>query len=153
MKKNLFFAFLILISIHSFSQDFSKFENYSLETKDDFHKAEELVMEGVQYMFATSFDKNDLKRFQVLHFVMNWMEGTPEYRFNIDQKAVDLTKGNDDLLGMYFAGLAKVILERKNQIPDDETVHNLVIQDLLAYTSIESNNLKATKALKKLVKS
>lgn len=152
MKQLFFFALLFLSSV-SFSQDFSKFEHYPLETKDDFHNAEELVMEGVHYMFTTPFDKNDLQRFQALGFVMNWMEGTPEYRFNIDQKAVDLTKGNDDLLGMYFAGLAKVILERKNQIPDDETVHHLVIQDLLAYTSIESNNLKSTKAMRKLGKS
>lgn len=151
--KQLFFSALFFLSIVSFSQDFSKFENYPLETKEDFHKAEDLVMQGINYMFTTPFDKKDLKRYQALGFVMNWMEGTPEYRFNIDQKAVDLTKGNDDLLGMYFAGLAKVILERKNQIPDDETVHNLVIQDLLAYTSVESNNLKPTKAMKKLGKS
>lgn len=151
--KQLFFSAILFLSTLSFSQDFSKFEHYSLETKEDFHNAEDLVMEGVNYMFKTPFDKKDLKRYQALSFVMNWMEGTPEYRFNIDQKAVDLTNGNDDLLGMYFAGLAKVILERKNQIPDDDTVHHLVIQDLLAYTSVDSNNLKPTKAMKKLGKS
>ncbi len=152
MKHFIFSALLFLSSI-SFSQDFSRFDEFKLETKEDFHSAENLVIEGVNYMFATPFNKNDIKRYQALSFVMNWMEGTPEYRFNIDQKAVDMTNGNDDLLGMYFAGLAKVILENKNNIPNDETAHNMVVKDLLAYTSIESNNLKPSKGLKKLSKS
>ena len=153
MKNPFFFFFFFLISTASFAQNLSNWETYKLEMKEDFHNAEDLVKEGIDYMFSTPFDKNDIKRYQALNFVMNWMEGTPEYRFNIDQKAVELTKGNDDLLGMYFAGLAKVILENKNQIPDDETVHNLVVQDLIVYTSNEANHLKPTKALKKLIKS
>ena len=141
-------AFMFTITL-VISQDFSTLKNYEFSDDSKYKSAEELVLNGANYLFNTPFDKNDLNRFQATAFILRWMEGTPDYTFNIDNKAVEITKGNDDLFGMYVAGMAKVVLENKAALPTDETIHNTVVQYLVDYTSNESNKMKPTRALKK----
>lgn len=151
--KNLLFLFaFILTSTITFSQDSSKLENYEFSTDEDYKKAEDRVLNGVNYLFNTPFDKNDTSRTEILAFIIQWMTDTPDYTFTIDSSAVELTKGNSDLFGMYVAGMAKVVLESKSALPTNETIHNIVTQYLIDYTSDKSNNMKPTKALKKLTK-
>jgi len=153
MKNLLFLLAFIFTANFSFSQDFSKLENYEFSNDSDYKEAESLVLKSANYLFDTPFDKNDLTRLKILSFIMRWMEGTPDYTFTIDDSAVELTKGNNDLFGMYIAGMTKAVLENEAALPDNETIHNIVVKYLLDYTSDESNNLKPTKALKKLKKS
>ena len=46
--------------------------------------------------------------------------------------------------------MAKVVLENKTQIPNDETVHNLVVRDLLVYTSDEKKQSETNQIIKEI---
>mgnify|MGYP000897558058 CR=1 FL=1 len=46
--------------------------------------------------------------------------------------------------------MAKVVLENKTQILDDETVHNLIVRDLLVYTSDEKKQSETNQIIKEI---
>lgn len=153
MKKLTLLIILGLFANLSFAQDFSKIQNYDFTDEQKYKEAESLVLETTQFLFDTPFDKNDLNRLHATTFILKWMEGTPDHTFNIDNSAVELTKGNNDLFGMYIAGMARVVLENKSETLADNTIHDKVAQYLVDYSFNENNNMKPTKALKKLKKS
>ena len=80
------------------------------------------------------------------------MEGTPDYTFDIGEKAVKLTKGNSDLLGLYLAAMSKVVVENKGKKLDGESIYNQSENLLVNYCSDSANNMKPSKKIKKLIK-
>jgi len=153
MKKNLFlFAFVITVNF-TFCQNYTKLADYTFKSIEDYKSSEKQVLECVNYLFNTPFEKNSLNRLSIIQYLLKWMEGTPDYVFSIDKRATKLTKGNSDLLGMYFAAITKTVLDNtENKLTDDEIYLNA--QELMiAYCSDSSNNMKPSKTMKKIIKS
>jgi hypothetical protein len=78
------------------------------------------------------------------------MSGTPDYNFTLDEVAGKLIKGNDDLLGLYMAAMAKYSLQNKASAKNVKLVKLNAITILLNYCEDANNNMKMTKQLKKL---
>jgi hypothetical protein len=134
-----------------FAQDFSTLEKYELKSEESYVNAEPKVLECANYLFSHPTNENDLNRLYSLQFIMRWMEGAT-YMFNIDKKATDLVGNNQDLLGLYMAGMSKVVVESgTTQLSDDELFDKTATL-LVAYCKNESNGVKPTKGLKKLMK-
>jgi hypothetical protein len=77
------------------------------------------------------------------------MSGTPDYGFTMDGVSGKIIKGNNELLSLYMASMAKYSLDNKSSA-DINMVRLNAIKILLAYCENPANNLKMTKGLKKL---
>lgn len=79
------------------------------------------------------------------------MTGT-NYTFNIDNKMVELTDGNNALFSLYLTTMSKIVLEHQADKLTDSQIHEQIVDILINYCKDSSNNLKPTKKLKKLMK-
>lgn len=150
MKKTLILLTLFVCT-HLFAQDFSTLGQYELKSAESYVLAEPKVVECANYLFSYPTDENDLNRLFSLQFILRWMEGCA-HTFNLDTTAMDLVGDNKELLGLYMAGMSKVVIESGDFKLSDEDVFNRTAALLAAYCKNESNGVKPTKGLKKLMK-
>lgn len=150
MKSFILIFFISFASSTLFAQDYSTLDKYTLKSLEDHKNAEEKIKECANYLFTTPISKDNVNRLYAIQFILRWMLGAAQ-TFSVDSEVVDLTKGNDDLFGMYMAGMAKVVLESETQLSDEE-VNTKVTDMLIAYCKEEKNNCKPTKKMKKLMK-
>ena len=126
--------------------------NMELKTPEDYKKAEPDVLKAADFLFRTPSKPDTQNRLLAIQFVFKWMEGTDAYTFRLGEPAMTVTKGNQDLLGMYLAGLTKVALENPDKKLSDDELHEKTTQLLAQYCSKKENRLKPSKALKKVIK-
>lgn len=150
MKKTLTILTLFMCTT-IFAQDFSSLEKYELKSAESYVKAETKVIECANYLFSHPAKENELNRISALQFIMRWMEGCA-HTFNIDATVMDLVGENNDLLGLYMAGMSKVAIESGDFKLSDTDVFDRTAALLAAYCKNESNGVKPTKGLKKLMK-
>lgn len=79
------------------------------------------------------------------------MEGC-KHTFTIDTRMTDLVSDNKNLFGLYLAGMCKVVIESGATKLSDTEVHDTTAALLVVYCKNESNGVKPTKGLKKLMK-
>jgi hypothetical protein len=141
----------LFMCINLFAQDFSALEKYELKSDESYVQAESKVLECATYLFSHPAKENETNRLYATQFILRWMEGS-KHTFNIDTKVTDLVDNNKDLLGLYFAGMSKVVIESGTTILSDTEVFDKTAALLVAYCKNDSNGVKATKGLKKLMK-
>lgn len=151
MKKIIILLVLALTINISFSQDFSNLENIKLVVKEDYKPAEKQVLESAIYLFNTPYNKNSLNQANSIAFILRWMTGTPDYMFNLDDRSLKLTRGNSDLLGYYMAAMSKTVIESESKLSEDK-IYTTAQEILLVYCYNDGNNMKPTKAMKKIMK-
>lgn len=152
MKKIAFLSvFLFVVSI-AIAQDFDKIANTELKNLEDYKKAEPDVLKAADFLFRTPSKPETQNRMLAIQFVFLWMEGTDAYTFRIGEPAMTITKGSQDMLGMYFAGLTKVALENPDEKLSDTELHDKTTELLAKYCAEKSNKLKPNRALKKVIK-
>jgi hypothetical protein len=148
--KTICFIFFTFITNCSFAQTVTDYDNVKLEQASDYKIADSFAVIASTYLFTTPFEKNDIQRLKSLSFIIKWMSGTPDYNFTLDEVAGKLIKGNDDLLGLYMAAMAKYSLQNKASAKNVKLVKLNAITILLNYCEDANNNIKMTKQLKKL---
>ncbi len=153
MKKIILFIAVQLVTITVFSQDYSILDKDNLKTPEDFQNAESTVLECSNYLLSNPIDKEVQNRLDAFQYLFQWMEGTPDYTFTISEEAVDLMKGDPEMLTLYFASLSKTVLDAKNPEISNEQIQEQATEHLINYCSNPENNLKPTKPIKKLIKS
>ena len=148
MKKFLALTIAAGIAISSFAQ--SSYSNIKLEEKEDYKIAEATVLKASEYLFTTKYDKEDLERLYAIEFIMKWMNGTPDFSFELNEKFTKPFLHETDLLGLYMGALAKFAIEHKDQAKDATTVNLNAVKIIIGYSSKPANNLKQTGELKKM---
>jgi len=150
---------IILIIAISFSfntligQNFTELANYEFETKESYKTEENKVLMCANYLFNNPAKQAKLNRLTSIQFIMKWMTGTPDYTFGIGEKAMELTKGNSDLLGLYMAAMSKVVIENEGGKFDNDEIYNQAEEILVSYCSNSDNKMKPSKKIKKILKS
>ncbi len=152
MQKSLLLTVLVTFCVTSFGQDFSELSNYNFDSVQSYEVQESNVLVCANYLFNNPSDKDKLARLVSTQFIFKWMYGTPDYDFTIDEKAMELTKGNDELFGLYTAAMTKVVLDNKDEKLTDEEVYNKAKDILVDYCSEPSNKMKPSKKIKKILK-
>ena len=148
MKKFLALTIAAGIAISSFAQ--SSYSNIKLEEKEDYKIAEATVLKASEYLFTTKYDKEDLERLYAIEFIMKWMNGTPDFNFELNEKFTKPFLHETDLLGLYMGALAKFAIEHKDQAKDATTLNLNAVKIIIGYSSKPANNLKQTGELKKM---
>jgi hypothetical protein len=83
-------------------------------------------------------------------YLMRWMTGSPDYNFDIDETATNISKVNEDLLVIYLAAMCKYALENKESAKVKKAVRLNTVKTVLAYCKAQS--VKLSGELKKLDK-
>lgn len=147
---------IALISNLSFGQNFDDLNKYEFKTTESYQTEKNNVLLCANYLLdnpaSEGGDRAELNRLISIKYIIKWMEGTPDYTFDIGEKAVKLTKGNSDLLGLYLAAMSKVVIENKGEKLDGESIYNQSENLLVNYCSNSANNTKPSKKIKKLIK-
>lgn len=131
-----------------FAQQVPPFGQYKLNNDKDFKMADSIVLRTATFLLSTPIDQNVAVRLKAGHFVMKWMEGTPDYTFSLEQNAIKYLSGNVDLMLLYMASMAKYALETKSNDVKVTTINGVKI--LLGYVNNPANDVKMDKKLKKL---
>jgi hypothetical protein len=152
MKTSIFIIALSLVTIGAFSQDFSNLKNQKFKNSVDYKNAEPKVLECSNYLLNNPIDKDELNRLNSFQYVLKWMEGTEDYTFSIGEQAMELTKGNPDLLTMYLTSMTKTVLDNSDLELSDDQVQEKATEYLVEYCSKPENNLKPSKKIKKILK-
>ncbi len=149
--KKLFTLFLIsFLSATAFSQDYSAMSKYHFKNEADYKDSQPKVLEAANYLFSHPATSDKMNRLQATQYVMNWMEGTPEYTFSLGKKAMKLTKGNQDLLGLYLVALSKVAIENSGEKLSEDKMHTQAALVLAHYCANPDNGLEPSKKLMQL---
>ena len=149
MKKVILTLFLLYCN-STFSQTLPNLDEIKLDHAADYKTTEPIVIQTATYILSIPVEKANKNRLAALSFIIKWMSGTPDYSFTLDNITGKVTKGNDDLLGIYMACLAKYCLENKSSAKDEKLVKLNSVKMLLTYCQDSKNNIKLTKQLKKL---
>ena len=153
MKKIILSIAIVLVHHISFGQNFNELANYEFKTIESYETEKSNVLMCANYLFDNPANQSELNRLSLIQYILKWMEGTPEYTFEIGEKAMELTKGNSDLLGLYFAAMSKVVIESKDKALNNEEIYNRAENLLVDYCSDAANKMKPSKKIKKIIKS
>lgn len=152
MKKIIFIFLITLTSTMTFGQNFSELANVELKSKESCKSAESQVLTCANYLFSTPADQAELNRLNALKFIMKWMEATPDYTFDLGEKAMKLTNGETDLLSLYMAAMSKVVLENTAGKLSSDEMYNQAEKILVKYCAVADNKIKPSKKIKQLIK-
>ena len=150
--KNIFFVLLSMICLNSFAQISRDYELVKLASAVEAKAAEPFVLEASTYILGVPFASESKNRNGALNFIVKWMNLTPDHPFVIDEAAKKLLRGNDDLVGLYLAAVAKYSLNSKDSAKDQKVLKLNAVTQVLDYVENPKNNMRMTKQLKKLSK-
>ncbi|WP_417601136.1 hypothetical protein [Owenweeksia hongkongensis] len=151
MKKTIGVLMLVLIAFTGYSQDFEALPDMEFETKEDYKNHEAEVQECANYILNQNVVDNELNRLTCTAFMMDWMEGTPDYTFSIGSEFMDYCKGQIALQNVYMASLVKVALDGEPGA-DPQQISDNAREIFLDYCADENNKVKKNRAIKKALK-
>jgi len=112
MRKTFIFIFLF-VSIQAtsiFGQELPNLKNVKLNKRASYKHAESTIGKVVDYLFQTPIQKKNKSRNDAGKFLVDWMNGTPDYVFYLEEKETTFFNTNADFLLMYMAALTKFSL-------------------------------------------
>ena len=151
MKKLLLLLFVLTAST-SFAQIYKDLPNEVFLNKEDYGNSEDQVLEVSKFILSNPIQKDNSDRINAMQYLLKWMEGTPDYTFTIGETVMNLTGGDLDLMGVYFAAISETAIQNKKSGKTDEQTNEEAIKKFVSYAANKSNNVKANKELKKAIK-
>lgn len=152
MKKIIFIALITLSHTMSFGQNFTELANTEFKSAESFKSAENQVIACANFLFSTPANQAELNRLKAIQYIIKWMTGTPDYTFDLGEKAMKLTDGNSDLLGLYMAAMSKVVIENTAEKLSSDEIYSQSEKILVKYCAISDNKMKPSKKIKQLIK-
>jgi hypothetical protein len=154
MKNIILVFFLLAFTSNGISQNYQHLDKIILKDSIDYVENEERVLECSNFILGSSVDviEKSIKHLNALKFIIRWMEGTPNYSFNLDKSMMDATNSNSTLLSVLFASLTKTAIENKDFTKDSKTINYKSIITFIYYCENKNNKVKQTKYIKKLIK-
>lgn len=116
MRKTLlvFFLFISVFTVSS-GQELPNLKHVKLGKRASYKHAEPTVQKVVNYLFETPIDKKNKARNNAGQFLIDWMNGTPDYIFYLEEKETSYFNTDADLLLMYMAALTKFSLAQPTE--------------------------------------
>lgn len=146
--------FSLLVFLFSFNflpaQSLPDYDEITLNKGEDYRTAESALLQAVDFLLNNPIDAEKLDRAKSLQFIIKWMQGTPDYTFNIDASTKRISD-NLDLIGIYMAAMTKYCIQNPTKATSKEDVKINAWKILLAYCADEKNNVKPSKKIRKLI--
>ncbi|SOD18174.1 hypothetical protein [Pedobacter xixiisoli] len=147
MRKTIFVFFLLFsIKSYAYGQELPNLKTVKLNKRVSYKQAEPTVIKVVAYLFKTPIDKKNKARNNAGQFLIEWMNGTPDYIFYLEEKETSFFNTDSDLLLMYMAALTKFSLEHPAE-KEKRTQALGAMNIVLPYLYQQSDNKSWTKEL------
>lgn len=150
--KKLLVLLILLTASTSFAQIYKDLPNETFLNKADYGNSEDQVLEVSKFILSNPIVKDNSDRLNAMQYLLKWMEGTPDYKFTIGETVMNLTGGDLDLMGIYFAAVSETAIQNKNSGKTEEQTNEEAITKFVTYAANKSNNVKPNKELKKAIK-
>jgi len=148
--KKLFFILFVFVGISSFAQ--TDYSTIVMKTDADYKVADKYALEASNYVLSKPLNAKDQKIAEATKFILTWMEGTPDYTFNIASSAMSkLVEENEALLGVFYAGMTKYSLDNPTKADDMKLVQLNGMKAVISYAEKSGNNVTISPTLKKLI--
>lgn len=138
MKKLSLFLLLISAIASSYAQELPNLKQVKLNKRAQYKSAEPIALKVANYLFETPINSKNKARNEAGQFLLNWMDGTPDYIFNLEEKEISFFNTDSDLTLMYMAGLTKFTLENPTIKTQKEKVLG-AMRIVLPYLNNQSN--------------
>lgn len=102
-------------TLHAYGQELPHLKGIKLNRRTDFKAAESTVAKVVDYLFETPIASKNKARNEAGKFLVDWMNGTPDHIFYLEEKETSYFNSNTDLLLMYMAALTKFTLAQPDE--------------------------------------
>ena len=150
MKKTICIALFLFASPLLFSQGFSVPKDYKFETKEDYPRYEQDVINGINWLLETPLTREQAKRKEVNAFLMKWITGSPSVSIELRQEIVTFMDCADCLMA-FLGGWTKYALETKDY--SSKLKGNLAgIESVIAFYQKNREVLGKNKAIQKYIK-
>lgn len=148
--KKILLACCMLAALPTFAQEQTA---SALQTDASvYQQAEPMVLKAADYLLSSSPVETDVQRSAYSALLIEWMSGTPDYNFPIDQTITDLTQDDTQLLASMMAAMAKYSLENKSIAQKDQDAVKLqAIRLYLRYCANSKYGIKASGTLQKFI--
>jgi hypothetical protein len=151
--KNFFLTILTsCLFFTAFSQSLPAIDDVKLIAKEDFKAADTLALKTANYILSTPSDPNNISRLKGSKFLLDWMQGTPDFTFSLDNNVLKYFDNDIDLMGVYMASLTSAALENRT-IKDSKVITLNGVKKFIAYIDNGSSKVSMTGQLKKLSQS
>ncbi|TRZ46162.1 hypothetical protein [Robertkochia solimangrovi] len=134
------------------AQNFEIIQDIKFNSAESYNDNSDLVLECANFLFKNPADYKKANRYRAVSFIINWMQGTPDYTFDISKDAMDLTKGNDELLGLYMAAMTKTVLDNPDLELSGKEIYKRSEKLLVDYCADPKNNINPSRSIKKILK-
>jgi hypothetical protein len=151
MKQLKLFVLLWMPAAIANAQDFTVLKDIEIKTAEECRTYDPKALECASFILSSPYKKEDQNRLHASAFLIKWMTASPDYTFEIDKSATELTKKNDALIITYMAAMTKYSLENKRKSKDAKAVKLGSIHLFLEYCKNEVNDVKLTKEIKKAI--
>lgn len=149
--KTILCGLLMIIHVSVFAQDYSTLKDVVLNEKADYPKAEEKVLECSRFVLSLPIDDKNPNRLYALQFVLRWMQGTPDYNFEIDESIGKVVESDKELFSICLMSMSKFVLENKEKSKDIKEIKYNTFLILLNYVTEPKNKVTLNKELDKLI--
>lgn len=150
LKPIIFYVVLVGSVLTVSGQDRQDYSRVKLEKTSDYKEAEGVVLQAATYVLTSAVNIDDTYRIKSLQFLVKWMEGTPDYTFQIDEPIARIGADDMDILGVYMASMVKCSLETKDLLTNPKEIKIRSVKSLLDYCFNPHNAVKITPELKRL---
>jgi len=151
MNRIILVALITIFGVSGYASNFSKLANIELNTSEQYAEAQEQVLDCCYYLLSTPCDKKDEDRGFATQFIIRWIQGTPEYSFEIEDVVTKMTAEKEELLSLYLTCYTKLTLESENPYEEKNQIKQQSIEAFLDYCGSSINKVRATKEMKKML--
>jgi len=150
MKKAICTFLVVFATVSAFSQSMPPVNDVPLLTAQDYRTAENVVVQVDGNLLSTPIDKANEARLYAGVFLVQWINGTPDFDFTIEQKPLKYLKKDADLISVYCAALSSFALKYRS-VKDHKALTVNAVKIFLDYVNNPVNHVVITKNLKKLI--
>ncbi len=124
--KHLVIAILFFSFTGLHAQKRLPYANIHLQTDQDYVNAEKAALQAANDILSAPIDKRTSNKSDAMHFLIDWMRGTPEYLFPLNEPIVKISSDNPELLIVYMACMTRYVLENdsRNTSKEDDISYN-----------------------------
>jgi hypothetical protein len=141
IKKLVLSLLLFSLTSISYAQELPNLKQVKLNKRSHYKSAEHIALKVANYLFETPINTKNKARNEAGQFLLNWMDGTPDYVFNLEEKETSFFNTDSDLMLVYMAGLTKFTLENPTAKTQKEKVIG-ALKIALPYLNNQSNKKK-----------
>ena len=123
---------------------------YQLETKEDYAKYEQDVIDGYNWLVENPIGVDSTKRKEINSFLIQWISGSPNVSIEISEKIVTYLDCGDCLI-IFMGGWAKYALETKDF--NNKIKGNIAgTESVIKFYTANKKNLGVNNSIENLIK-